>query len=140
MKNLVITYYSFTDPYTSVTTKDIGYTFETDHETITGAIVDGAPVMLAGPTLTQTSTVLPPETPKSTINKAAYDALSTAGESQTIKRRREENTLWVEQAAYQIAHPPTPPEAPRSLAARWTTALGTGVDPGTGEGGGGELP
>ena len=144
MKNLVVKYYTLTDPITLTASKDIGYTYDKTVYTVDVQRVEGIPTIITDTEADVAVEVFPKFAPYVLVNKATYDAVDTTGESETLKDLRRIKTLFVEK--YLLAQTLPPPPAPDKTLGELYQYLMQQADAGSvpaapdGEGGGGELP
>lgn len=144
MKNLVVKYYTLTDPITLVASKDIGYTFDKTVYTVVVQRVEGVPTIIEDTEEDISVEVFPKFAPYVLVNKATYDAASTAGESETLKELRRTKLMFVEKylLAQTLPPSPAPDKTLGELYQQLMEQADTGSVPGApgGGGGGGELP
>lgn len=143
MKNLVVKYYTLTDPITLTASKDIGYTFDKTAYTVDVQRVEGVPTILEDTEEDIAVEVFPRFAPYVLVNKATYDGVDTTGESETLKELRRTKLMFVER--YLLAQTLPPPPAPDKTLGETYKELMEQADAGgvpgdpNGEGGGGEL-
>ena len=115
MNNLVIKYYTLTDPLTAAPTKDVGYSFTVEYPDVEVTRVDGVPTIIKDTVGTLPYEVFPKYGPYVQVNKATYDAAPTAGESLTMTEIRTQKLRILEKHALANLSPSIPPENLKTL-------------------------
>lgn len=96
-----IKYFSFIDPITGGTTKDVGYTQSREVTKVLSKKLGDNPVVIESQqTVTRTVIVAPPEEDLSELSKEDFYALDTTGESETVKIRRIKKLLLLEKEGF----------------------------------------
>jgi len=108
MKNLVVTYYKFTDPLTDAQSKDIGLTYDVTYHITEILNIDGTPTITKDETHNQTVHILPSYDDAQVITKQAWDALDVSNESLIAKQTREKKLLRVEANTLRTLNNPIP--------------------------------